>query len=42
MADFAKHDVKQYVNTKVNAITNGGKTIVATDTKEEKEAELRK
>ena len=31
MADFAKHDVKQYVNTKVKAITNEGKTIVATD-----------
>lgn len=37
MEDFAKHEVKQYVNTKVNRITNGGKTILATDTKEEKE-----
>lgn len=34
MADFAKHDVKQYVNTKVKAITNEGKTIVATDAEE--------
>lgn len=31
MADFAKHDVKQYVNTKVSNIANGGKTINATD-----------
>ena len=37
MADFAKHDVKQYVNTKVNSIENDGKTILATDTKEEKD-----
>lgn len=37
MADFAKHDVKQYVNTKVNSIENDGKKILATDTKEEKE-----
>ncbi|MBR4027327.1 MAG: FAD-dependent oxidoreductase [Lachnospiraceae bacterium] len=37
MADFAKNDVKQYVNTKVNRITNDGKTILATDTKENKE-----
>lgn len=37
MADFAKNDVKQYINTKVNSITNDGKTILATDTKEEKE-----
>jgi len=36
MADFAKHGIKQYVNTKVNAIENDGKTILATDTKEEK------
>lgn len=34
MADFAKHDVKQYVNTKVKAITNEGKTILATDAQE--------
>ena len=31
MEDFAKHDVKQYVNTKVSNIANGGKTINATD-----------
>lgn len=31
MADFAAHNVAQYVNTKVSAITNDGKTIVATD-----------
>ena len=37
MTDFAKNDVKQYVNTKVNSIINDGKTILATDTKEEKE-----
>ena len=34
MADFAKHDVKQYTNTKVKAITNDDKTIVATDAEE--------
>ena len=37
MADFAKNDVKQYVNTKVNSIENDGKQILATDTKEEKD-----
>ena len=37
MADFAKYGVKQYVNTKVNAIENDGKQILATDTKEEKD-----
>lgn len=37
MADFAKHGVKQYVNTRVNSIENDGKLIMATDTKEEKE-----
>lgn len=37
MADFAKHGVKQYVNTKVNAIKNDGKQVLATDTKEEKD-----
>ena len=37
MADFAAHDVKQYVNTKVNSIINDGKTILATDTKDNKE-----
>ena len=31
MADFAAHNVKQYVNTKVNSITNDGKTINVTD-----------
>jgi len=35
MADFAKHDVKQYVNTKVLAIENGGKTIRAMAGEEE-------
>ena len=40
MADFAKNDVKQYVNTKVNSIVNDGKTILATDTKEEKEISI--
>ena len=40
LADFAKHDVKQYVNTKVNSIVNDGKTILATDTKEEKEISI--
>lgn len=37
LADFAKNDVKQYVNTKVNSIANDGKQILATDTKEEKD-----
>ena len=37
MADFAKNDVKQYVNTKVNSIENDGKQVLATDTKEEKD-----
>ncbi len=37
LADFAKHEVIQYVNTKVNSITNGGKTIHATNTAEEKD-----
>ena len=37
LADFAKHDVKQYVNTKVNSIENDGKQILATDIKEEKD-----
>lgn len=37
MANFEKHGVKQYVNTKVNSIENNGKTILATDTKEEKD-----
>ena len=40
MKDFAQHDVKQYVNTKVNRIVNEGKTILATDTKEEKEISI--
>ena len=40
MKDFAQHDVKQYVNTKVNRIVNEGKTILATDTKEGKEISI--
>lgn len=40
MADFSAHDVKQYVNTKVNSIVNDGKTILATDTKENKEISI--
>ena len=40
MDDFAKHDVKQYVNTKVSSIVNGGKTILAADTKENKEVAI--
>ncbi len=35
MADFAAHGVKQYLNTKVNSITDNG--VVAVDTKEDKE-----
>jgi len=35
MADFKKHDVKQYVNTKVSAIENGGKAVRATVGEEE-------
>ena len=31
MADFAKHNVAQYVNTKVSRIENDGKAVVATD-----------
>lgn len=31
MEEFAKSDVKQYVNTTVNSITNDGKTILAKD-----------
>lgn len=34
MKDFAAHDVKQYTNTKVNAVSEDGKTIFATNTKE--------
>lgn len=30
IADFAKHDVKQYVNTRVSAITPDGKAVYAT------------
>ena len=37
MTNFVKHGVKQYVNTKVNSIENDGKTILATDMKEEKD-----
>lgn len=40
MKNFADKGIKQYVNTKVNAITNNGTTILATDTKEEKEVEI--
>ena len=40
MADFAKNDVNQYVNTKVNSIENDGKQILATDTKEEKDVTI--
>lgn len=32
MADFARHNVQQYVNTRVSAITNGGKTVTAVNT----------
>ena len=32
MEDFKAHDVKQYVNTKVSAIKNGGKTVCAVNT----------
>lgn len=31
MEDFAAHDVKQYVNTKVNSISDEGKTVNVTD-----------
>lgn len=31
LADFAKHDVKQYVNTKVSAIENDGKVVRASE-----------
>ncbi len=31
MAEFAAHDVKQYVNTKVSKIVNDGRTILAAD-----------
>ena len=34
MADFAKHEIKQYVNTKVNSIANDGKQVLATNTAE--------
>ena len=37
LADFAKNDVKQYVNTKVNAIEADGKRVLATNTEEETE-----
>ena len=32
MKDFADHDVKQYVNTKVSSIENGGKCVKAINT----------
>ena len=31
MEDFAVHGIKQYVNTKVNSISNNGKTVNVTD-----------
>ena len=34
MASFAKHGVKQYVNTKVNSIENEGKLILASNVKD--------
>lgn len=37
MDDFAKHDVKQFVNTKVDRIENDGARVIATDTKENTE-----
>lgn len=37
MDDFTTHNVKQYVNTKVSSIINEGKTVIAADTKENKE-----
>lgn len=37
MDDFVKHDVKQYVNTKVDRIENDGTRVIATDTKENAE-----
>ena len=37
MKDFADHNVKQYVNTRVLAIENNGTLVKAFDTKEEKE-----
>ena len=37
MKNFADKGIKQYVNTKVNAIENDGTCVLATDTKEEKD-----
>ena len=34
MASFAKHGVKQYVNTKVNSIENDGKLVLCSNVKE--------
>lgn len=40
MKDFAKGDVKQFVNTKVNAIAPDGKAILATDTAKNEEVTI--
>lgn len=37
MEDFARHDVKQYVNTKVDCIKNDGTTVIATNTEDNSE-----
>ena len=40
LKDFADHNVKQYVNTKVSGIVNDGRCVNAIDTKEEKEISI--
>lgn len=40
MEDFKQHDVKQYVNTKVECICEEGKCLIAYDTKEEKQVQI--
>lgn len=35
LADFAAHDVKQYVGTKVSAIENGGRRVLAVQGEQE-------
>ena len=40
MKDFADHNVKQYVNTKVSGIVNDGRCVNAIDTKEGKEISI--
>ena len=40
MADFTKNGVTQYVNTKVNSITDDGKKVLATNTAEGKDVEI--